>query len=99
MGRYVETGICIVDKILDPTRRICTNPADPGTYHIKNEVLREKKIVVFIATSLPSLSFPSHIGREKLMRQKFCKFCSKESGIFNPDSFIISLEIRLRVKT
>ena len=29
-GRYIETGICIVDKILDPTRRICTDPADKG---------------------------------------------------------------------
>ena len=28
--RYTETGICIVDKILDPTRRVCADPGDRG---------------------------------------------------------------------
>jgi hypothetical protein len=29
-GRVIETGICIINKILDPVRRRCTDPSDPG---------------------------------------------------------------------
>ncbi|KAL4228860.1 hypothetical protein ACF0H5_011900 [Mactra antiquata] len=28
-GRLVETGLCIINKILDPVRRRCTDPGDP----------------------------------------------------------------------